>query len=120
MEKQLQNILKEMISIRKKIYRSVSRSQVAYELYITEKKYYQALRIWQANKEIYKLLLDFLYYCNEEELGTVQNYIFHLEDWFNQFEELEKVVVSLESEFFFKRFKGSPEFPKRIIDITKK
>jgi hypothetical protein len=93
---------------------------MAYELYMTEKKYYQALRIWEANKETYKLLLVFLYDCNEEELETVLNHIFHLEDWFNQFEESKKVVPNLESEFFFTRFKGSPKFPKHIIDIIKK
>lgn len=105
-----------MISTINKLQKAIGRSQSAYELYVSEKKYFQALRIKFANTSIYELLESYLYECTEDEIEGVQQYIFHLEDWFNQFEELENDLPSLESEFVFQRLKDSPEYPKRFVN----
>jgi hypothetical protein len=95
---------------------AIGRSQAAYNLYVSERKYFQALRIKAANLHVYEILEVYLYECDESEEEAVQRYIFHLEDWFNQFGELEKEGPKLESEFVFERFKNSPEFPKTFVD----
>lgn len=105
-----------MISTIHKLQTAIGRSQAAYNLYLPEKKYFQALRIKSANLNVYEILEIYLYECNEEEKEAIQQYIFHLEDWFNQFEELEKTVSDLESEFVFERLKNSPEFPKTFVN----
>lgn len=105
-----------MISTISRFKKAIGRSQKAYELYISEKKYFQALRIKYANTAIYELLEIYLYECTEDEIEWVQQYIFHLEDWFNQFEKLENDLPSLESEFVFQRLKDSPEYPKIFVN----
>ena len=116
--RQPHNILKEMNSIKNKLHRAIGLSQSAYDLYRLEKKYYQALRIKHANEKVYELLELFLYKCDEKEVKVVHTYIFHLEDWFNQFADLELRVTDLASEFIFARFETSPAFPKEILEIT--
>ncbi len=116
MTKQPQFILKEMISTINKLQTAIERSQAAYNFYVSEKKYFQALRIKSANLNVYEILEAYLYECDEDEKDAVQKYIFHLEDWFNQFEELERVGPELESEFVFERFKNSPEYPKIFVN----
>jgi len=106
-----------MKSVKKKLRRAIDRSQAAYGLYITDKKYYQALRIKKANEKVYELLESFLYVCEDQELEVIHQYLFHLEDWFEQFEDLEKKQIQLDSEFVFTRFDASPEFPKTIVNI---
>lgn len=106
-------------NIRRGLIRSIERSQAAYELYKAEKKYYQALRIKKANIRVYELLESFLLECQENEISVIQNYLFHLDDWFHQFVELEKSNLSLESEFIFERFDSSPSFPRDIIETIK-
>src|SRR5690606_8973239 len=95
---------------------AIGRSQAAYNLYVPEKKYFQALRIKSANLNVYEILEVYLYECEENEKEAIQQYIFHLEDWFNQFEELERTGPELESEFVFERLKNSPEFPKTFVN----
>lgn len=106
-----------MKSTKQKLHRAINRSQAAYNLYIADKKYYQALRIKQANEKVYELLEAFLYECDEKEVEVIHQYLFHLEDWFNQFEALETTPVDLDSEFVFTRFAASPEFPKTLLEI---
>jgi len=108
-----------MEPIRLKLQRAIERSKAAYGLYIRDKKYYQALRIKQANNEVYGLLQSFLYECKDSEIGVVHVYLFHLEDWFHQFEYLERNEPALESEFVFERFVDTPPFPKNILTILK-
>ncbi len=105
-----------MISTITKLQIAIRRSQAAYNLYVPEKKYFQALRIKSANLNVYEILEVYLYECEENEKEAIQQYIFHLEDWFSQFEELEKAEPDLESEFVFERFKNSPEFPKTFVN----
>lgn len=106
-----------MESTRLRLKRAIERSEAAYGLYVQDKKYYQALRIKQANTEVYNLLQSFLYECKDSEVGIVHDYLFHLEDWFHQFEALEMNGTSLESEFVFARFIDSPPFPQNILTI---
>lgn len=105
-----------MISTVTKLQIAIGRSQAAYNLYVPEKKYFQALRIKSANLNVYEILEVYLYECEENEKESIQQYIFHLEDWFNQFEELERTGPELESEFVFERLKNSPEFPKKFVN----
>lgn len=111
------HILKGMIE---KIIRAIQRSQMAYERYKDNKLYYQALRIYRANVELYDLLNEFLYECENHLQMEVINYLFHLEDWFEQFKELETTNPMLGDRFVFKRFKDSPSFPNSFIQLISK
>ena len=104
------------MSIEKKIIRSMQRSTSAYNLYKEDKMYYQALRIFSANKKTYKLLVQYSYSCDEMILKEVCNYIFHLEDWFNQFNKNADKPIELEAEFVFERLKNSIPFPSDFIN----
>lgn len=104
------------MSIEKKIIRSMLRSTSAYNLYREDKMYYQALRIFSANKKTYKLLVQYSYDCDEAKLKEVHNYIFHLEDWFNQFNKHANNSIELEAEFVFERLKNSIPFPSDFIN----
>lgn len=108
-----------MGDLRLKLERAIARSERAYTLYAEEKKYYQALRIRNANQVIYELLEEFLLECDSDEVSMTQEYIFHLEDWFHQFYDLELQKPALESEFVFVRFKNSPAYPRNFIEIIK-
>ncbi len=106
--------------MKKKIIRSILRSTRAYELYKKDRMYYQALRIFNANKKIYKLLIKFSYSCDEDFLIYTHDYIFHLEDWFLQFDKYQNKNPDLESIFTFERLKGSIAFPINFINLIKK
>ncbi|MCG2419769.1 hypothetical protein K8089_12110 [Aequorivita sp. F47161] len=106
-----------MQSIKKKLIRAINRSQAAYSLYISDKRYYQALRIKHANEKVYALLEAYLYECDDKDVETIHQYLFHLDDWFNQFNNLQKEQKDLEAEFVFTRYPDSPGFPKTILDI---
>jgi len=88
------------------------RSEFAYQEYFKNRKYYQAKRIYSANKEILDLLREFQFLCEEDLLEDVNHYIFHLEDWFLQFYELEKRVEDLDDNFVFERLEHSFKFPR--------
>jgi hypothetical protein len=104
------------MNIEKKIIRSIHRSTSAYNLYKEDKMYYQAQRIFSANKKIYKLLVQYSYDCDEAILKEVYNYIFHLDDWFNQFHKHTDKPIELEAEFVFDRLKNSIPFPSDFIN----
>ena len=103
-----------------KLLIAIERSQAAYQNYGLDKKYIQALRIYNANQEVYKLLQKFLYQpkTNREE---VFDYLFHLEDWFATFES---TVASGQPElgdvFAFVRISGSMAYPKEFYSNLKK
>jgi hypothetical protein len=97
----------------------IERSQKAYEYYLKDKRYYQALRIFRANEKIYSLITDNAYLWDEEIKELIYQYIFHLEDWFEQFRFLEKKQPDLTDAFIFERLNGSPSFPKGIVDKLK-
>ena len=103
-----------------KLIIAIERSQAAYQNYGLDKKYIQALRIYNANQEVYKLLQKLLYQSktNKEEIF---NYLFHLEDWFATFESaVESGQPQLGDFFAFERISGSIAYPKEFYSNLKK
>ena len=100
-----------------KIKRAVHRSQLSYGFYCNNKLYYNALKIYKANQEVYILLNEYIYKCDDEVLDVVTSYVFHLEDWFEQFKILELNLPKLEDEFVFERFDDSPPFPQNFLNL---
>lgn len=105
---------------RNKLLKSIERTQFAYKLYLKNKKYIQANRLYNANKEIYNLLQEFLYECKPEESEVVCQYIFHLEDWFLQFDSAKETIQKLDESFVFLRLDGGIPFPVEILEILRK
>ena len=102
----------------KNILFHIKRSQLAYDFYKKEKKLYQALRIYKANQAIYTLLIENGHLWKHVPDNSIIEYIFHLEDWFEQFDHLaSSVKFNLEDEFVFNRFEHSPPFSNKIIDL---
>ena len=115
------NILKEMDrqTLLSKIIFNNERSQKAYTLYCANKNYVQALMIFSANVEIYNLIISNCEVWPQSQ--PIIDYLFHLEDWFEQFKNLEKTTSpKLEGEFFFERIDTSIPFPKNILEHLKK
>lgn len=104
------------MKLKEKIIRSIGRSTIAYDLYKKDKMYYQALRIFKANKKIYKLLVQYSYCCDESTVEEVYRFIFHLEDWFEQFNKFTTNSIQLEDVFVFERLKNSIPFPSDFIN----
>ncbi|WP_298999901.1 hypothetical protein [uncultured Tenacibaculum sp.] len=92
------------------------RSEFAYKEYLKNKKYYQAKRIYSANKELIILLKEFQFLCDDNILADVYRCIFHLEDWFLQFEKSEKEIESLDEDFVFVRLEHSFQFPSEFFN----
>ena len=108
------------MEIIKKILVLNYRSEYAYREYLKEKKYYQAKRIYNVNKELLEMLKEFQYMCEPSLLDLVCVYIFHLEDWFLQFEINEEKVSHLEDNFVFSRLNYSFSFPTEFYEKIKK
>lgn len=101
-----------------KLNRAIQRSERAYQDYLTHRMYFQALRIHNANKKVYELLDLYLYEANGDEVELLCDYLFHLEDWFHQFEsESSKEGLTLESKFAFEKLLYSKSFPSEIKNI---
>jgi len=108
-----------MKNIENNILIAIARSQYAYQLYLPKKYYYQALRIYKANTEVYRLLEAYVYLCDEQIQKLVFDYMMHLEDWFLQFSLEEKKDIAPRSVFVFDRFEDSPAFPKNFVTLIK-
>lgn len=117
MVKQQHCILKE-IMINKKLLKAIYRSEYAYNEYVKDKFFFQAIRIYNANKVIYSLLQDYLLVCNEVHEHAVCTYLFHLEDWTYQFETV-SLNVKPNDVFVFERWVGGVEFPKDFVLFLK-
>ncbi|MCX2719870.1 hypothetical protein [Lentiprolixibacter aurantiacus] len=100
---------------------AIRRSNMAYKAYSKEKYYYQALRIRSINKVIYTLLEDLQLKTDDiYQNNRIVDYIFHLEDWFAQFEDLEnRLKPTLDTEFVFERLTNSFSYPKEFIKKLK-
>lgn len=94
--------------------RAIKRSQSAYEIYLPEKKYHQALHIYKANQVVYQLLVAYSEDCEEILLRDIFQYIFHLEDWFAQFLALEASTPELEDTFIFEKLQFGISYPKEF------
>lgn len=117
MRKEVQqlHILKGMIKTELK--RNILRSQRAYELYKENGKFLCAVRIYKSNKRIYQLLESFLTICDEDIKNDVINYIFHLDDWVEQFEcERELLKPKLADNFVFERHEFSIPYPGDFLE----
>lgn len=104
------------MNIRLKIERSVRRSEKAYQLYLENRMYYQALRIFKANILVYELLEEFLFECENSEVDIVIDYLYHLEDWFENFESSKRAEIELEEKFAFERLENSLPYPEGFLE----
>jgi len=99
-----------------KLKKAILRSETAYKKYLEGKEYYKALRIKKANKTVYKYLIK-IYLKESTNDDLFLSYIYHLEDWFEQFKDLKfKENPKLEDVFVFNRFKDSPRFPSTFLN----
>ena len=111
--------LKEMSSLRNLI-QAIERSEFAYQLYLKDKKYFQAIRIYSSNKLIYNILESMLLEDNGLDKKKIINFLFHLDDWFSQFNEaVESRSFGLNDTFVFERIEGMFPFPKDFISELK-
>lgn len=95
---------------------SLTRTNEAYKLYHNSgRKFLFAMRIYKANIKIYEILEDFLVCCDESQFQDVINYIFHLDDWFFQFEQLKKSNPKIDDEFVFERASGAIPYPSKFV-----
>ncbi|PZD76620.1 hypothetical protein [Mesonia sp. K7] len=108
------------MTIKEKLQRTIRRSEIAYNAYKDQQLYYQALRIYQANKQLYNFLEAYLLECEVSDQDDVCEYLFHLEDWMNQFREHEEKNKNYTSVFVFERWKGAIPFPKEFVEKLKK
>jgi hypothetical protein len=103
-----------------KLTQAIERSELAYQLYIKEKKFFQAIRIYNSNKLIYSILESILIEEISLDKKTIINFIFHLDDWFSQFDKtLEYQSIELNDTFVFERIEGMFPFPKDFVIILK-
>lgn len=100
----------------KNLLNAIERSENAYKMYLDEKKYFQAIRIFNSNKLVYSILESMLIEDNGLNKKEIINYIFHLDDWFSQFNELKiSSSIGLNETFVFERIEGMIPFPINFI-----
>ena len=106
-----------MKNLQFKLNVAMQRSKLAYDLYLVDKKYFQAKRIHKSNIELYEILSKIIYRKDIENRDMLFDFLFHLEDWLEQFEEHKNTIldISLNSEFVFSRLENSPTFPKDFL-----
>lgn len=109
------------------IINNIKRSEFAYLLYKRNPSYHHAKHIWYANNMVYIGLNDYLgnYQINKEKRELIFAYLFHLEDWFLQYQELEaqflkekgeqRKSINLEQEFKFLPFIENIPYPQNFI-----
>lgn len=101
------------------LLRAILRSESAYDYSIKHKRFHQALRIYEANQTLYEFLCMYSLECGEEILDVVFDYIFHLEDWFAQFENLKMTNPGLEDIFVFEKLEHGISYPKEFKQLLK-
>jgi hypothetical protein len=102
-----------------KLIFQIERSQKAYQLYLSDKRYFQALRIFNANQQIYHIVASGEI-SDDSIRDLIVEYVFHLEDWFVQFKYFERSQKpELEDVFVFEPLSDSVRFPKLIIESLK-
>mgnify|MGYP003607618749 FL=1 len=101
-----------------KLINNLARAEMAYQRYKTVPNYHHAMHIYHANKVIYEelnvILSQTLRTSPVKEL--IINFMFRLEDWFLQFEQLEKQTHHLEQEFIFQPLSNAVTYPKDFIE----
>lgn len=101
-----------------KLIRTIYRSELAYSNYCDQKYFFQAFRIYKANMKVYLHLEEYLLECPNEIKEDVCIYLFHLEDWLNQFEYHQKNTQPTDV-FIFERWSGGIAFPKDFVQLLK-
>lgn len=114
MRKDKQQQLTLRVMIEKEILRAILRTESAYKYYKEQRLYHQALRIYKANEQVYDMLLRFYLKCSDDMIPDVLEYIFHLEDWFEQFDQLKKTTKNLDDEFIFERLQFGIGYPSKF------
>lgn len=97
---------------------NIERSQKAYALYKTNPTYHHALHIYHANKIIYEELNNLLgsEITDINFKNGIYTYLFHLEDWFLQFNLQEKQITNSEDRFVFAPLEYNISFPSQFIE----
>lgn len=111
-----------MIIINNALINNIERSEEAYKVYKKGLTYHQALHIFYANTNVYKELNHLLsnYDIDQDLNRKIFDYIFHLEDWFLQFLNLEKEVTCIEETFCFPSLRYSIPYPSKFLsDVIK-
>lgn len=111
-----------MVIINNALINNIERSEEAYRVYKKGLTYHQALHIFYANKNVYKELNALLNdYDIDKDLGQkIFDYLFHLEDWFLQFLNLEMEISCIEEEFRFPSLRYSIPYPSNFLnDVIK-
>ena len=103
----------------KELFRAILRSEKAYTYYKDRKRYHQALHIFKANEIVYEMLVAYSLTCEKKLLDPVFDYIFHLEDWFEQFLQLKASKPALEDSFIFSQLENNISYPKNFKDQIK-
>ena len=103
-----------------KLIQAIERSELAYQLYLNDKKYFKAFRIYNSNKLIYTILESMLLEDNNLDKKNIINFLFHLDDWFSQFNEtVASRKFALNEKFIFERIEGMFPFPKDYVLVLK-
>ena len=106
----------DRIDLEQRLYVNILQSEYAYRLYLKDRRYYSAKRIYLSNLEILDSLNEYKYIVDRESVDAVINYIFHLQDWILQFNETEKVLVGIEDIFAFQKLVNHIPFPKSFVN----
>lgn len=103
-----------------KFIRAIERSELAYQFYLKEKKFFQAIRLYNSNLFVYSILESLLLEDDSIDKNTLICYLFHLDDWFSQFKKtVEAHPFALDDRFVFERIEGMFPFPKDLISELK-
>lgn len=110
-------ISKEM-TLEAKIKVAMMRSEHAYNTYLKGRRYFEANRIYTANKHLYPLLVEYLYKGSNYEI--TEKYLNHLDDWFLQFDKhVQLTEPELIDEFIFERPSELAAFPNQFKNLIK-
>lgn len=102
--------------IKNKLIHAIFRSEKAYLKYDEHQLFFQALRIYNANQALYQLLEAYQLECADDHLDDICNYIYHLEDWMNQFDQQRKTVKLFTDRFVFLRWNHAIAFPEKFVE----
>lgn len=102
--------------IENQLIHAIFRSEKAYLKYNEHQLFFQALRIYNANKALYQLLEVYQLECTEDHLDETCNYIYHLEDWMNQFDQQRKAVKLFTDRFVFVRWDHAIPFSETFFE----
>lgn len=102
----------------KGLKQAINRSELAYELYKANPVFYNANKIYRANKLVYKELESELLKAEDNKKGLIVTYLFHLDDWMCQFHHHKSNnQPNLNDKFVFERIEGMIPFNQEFKNI---